>query len=117
MALVQEAIDDLLAQTSHDVSQGQELVENVTQYLEGDAAWIELYSVTGELPIPSTLEIHDGLRELFTSLQQVPYVSPIRLTPINFNFVLFSRGWRTADCPRSHPPRGGKSGSQWIFHG
>lgn len=116
-ALVQETIDDILAQTSQNVSQGRELAVNIIRYLEGDAAWVELYSATGELLIPSTLEIHEGLRELFTSLQQVLYVAAIRLAPIHIIFILFPRGSPTADRPRSHHPRGGKSGSQWIFHG
>lgn len=89
MALVQETIDDILAQTSHNVSQGRELAANITQYLEGDAAWVELYNATGELLIPSILEINEGLRELFISLQQVLYVAAIRLAPIHFIFILF----------------------------
>lgn len=71
VALIQEIIDDILAQTSHDVSQGRDLAENVIQYLEGNTAWVELYGVTGELLIPSTLEVQEGLKELFASLQQV----------------------------------------------
>ncbi|KAF8559837.1 hypothetical protein OG21DRAFT_1453301 [Imleria badia] len=70
VALTHAVLDDLLAQTSHNAPQGQELAASVIQYLEGDAAWVELYNATGELLIPSTLEIHEGLRELFTSLQE-----------------------------------------------
>jgi hypothetical protein len=77
VALVHEILDDVLAQTPYNASQGRELAANVIQYLEGDTAWVELYNATGELFIPNTLEIHEGLRELFTSLQQVLYVVPI----------------------------------------
>lgn len=117
MALVHEILNDVLAQTPHNASQGRELAATVIQYLEGETAWVELYSATGELLVPSTLEIHEGLRELFTSLQQVPYVVPIPTASIHFILVLFSRGWRTADRPRSRHPRGGNSGSQWMFRG
>ncbi|KAF8136643.1 trafficking protein particle complex subunit 10 [Boletus edulis] len=71
VALIHAMLDDILAQTSHHVSQGRELGASVIQYLESDTAWVELYSATGELLIPSTLEIQEGLGELFTSLQQV----------------------------------------------
>lgn len=70
-ALIHAIQDDIISTTSHDASQGRELAANVIQYLEGDTAWVELYSTTGELLIPSTLEIPEGLRELFASLQQV----------------------------------------------
>ena len=80
VALTRAILDDLLAQTSHNASQGRELAASVIQYLEGDAAWVERYNATGELLIPSTLEIHEGHRELFASLQEVLYVALIRLT-------------------------------------
>lgn len=86
-ALVQEIIDDVLAQTLHNISQGRELAANIAQYLDGDTSWVELYCATGELLIPSTVETREGLRGLFTSLQQVLYVAAIRRAPIHFIFT------------------------------
>jgi len=71
VALVHKILDDVLAQTLHIASQGRELATNVIQYLEDHSAWVELYNATGELLIPSTLEIHEGLGELFSALQKV----------------------------------------------
>lgn len=104
MALVHQTLDDILAQTLHNASQGRELAANVIQYLEGDTAWVVLYSATGELVIPSTLEVHEGLEELFTSLQQVRYVVPIRLATHLFYFgFIFQR------LAHSRPPTGSPS--------
>lgn len=117
IALVQEITDDILAQASHNASQGRELVANIVQALDDDATWVELYCATGELLIPSTSEIHEELRELFTSLQQVA----LRFLDVTHHSVYscfyFFRGWRIADRPRNHHPRGGKSESRWIFRG
>jgi len=70
VALIHAIIDDLVAQLSHTPSQGRELARSIIQYLDGDAGWTELYSATGELLVPSTLEIPEGIRELFSTLQQ-----------------------------------------------
>ena len=118
MALVEEITDDILAQTSHNLSQGRELVTNIIQYLDDDAAWIELYCATGELLIPNTLEIHGELRELSISLRHVSLHFLIRLASVWFIRIFVSfRSWRRADSPRSHHPCGEKSGSRWIFRG
>ncbi|KAI9571283.1 hypothetical protein HD554DRAFT_2169127 [Boletus coccyginus] len=69
-ALVHETLDDVLAQTLHIAPRGRELAANVIQCLEDHSAWVELYNATGELLIPDTLEIHEGLGELFSSLQK-----------------------------------------------
>lgn len=73
-ALVHETLDDVLAQTLHIASQGRELAADVIQCLEDHSAWVELYNATGELLIPNTLEIHEELGELFSSLQKVLFV-------------------------------------------
>lgn len=92
MALIHAIIDDLVAQLSHTPSQGRELARSIIQYLDGDAGWTELYSATGELLVPSTLEIPEGIRKLFSTLQQVPYVVLTRLAPIHFCFCFLETG-------------------------
>lgn len=99
-ALVQNITDEILPRASHNVSQGRELVAKIIQYLDDNAAWVELYCATGELLIPDTLEIHEELRELFTSLQQVNS----RFPAIRFIHVFtFQR------LARSRPPMGSPS--------
>ncbi|KAG6376390.1 trafficking protein particle complex subunit 10 [Boletus reticuloceps] len=83
VALIHAILDDILARTSHHASRGRELGASVIQYLESDTAWVELYSATGELLIPSTaLEIEEGLGELFTTLQQrLAHSRPLAASP------------------------------------
>ena len=69
--MVHQIVDDHLAQTSHDTLQGRELTTKIIRYLVDDDAWVDLYRATGELVIPSTLEIQEDLKDLFTALQQV----------------------------------------------
>lgn len=66
-----QIVGDHLAQTSHDALQGRELTTKIIRYLVDDDAWVDLYRATGELVIPSTLEIQEDLKDLFTALQQV----------------------------------------------
>ncbi|KAF9227601.1 hypothetical protein BS17DRAFT_746219 [Gyrodon lividus] len=70
-ALVNKEVEHVLLEKSLDVSQGQELTAEVIKYLDNDAAWVELYSATGKLVIPTPLEITKGLEESFESLQEI----------------------------------------------
>ncbi|KIJ16879.1 hypothetical protein PAXINDRAFT_162498 [Paxillus involutus ATCC 200175] len=68
-ALVNKAVENVLPERSHDVLHGRELATKVIEYLESDAARVELYCATGELVIPPSLEI--SLGQSFASLQEV----------------------------------------------
>ncbi|KIJ69219.1 hypothetical protein HYDPIDRAFT_80628 [Hydnomerulius pinastri MD-312] len=73
-ALVNKTVEDVLtnvAEGSHDTSQGRQLADKAIEYLEVDTAWVEVYSATGELVIPTSLEVSEGLRGLFASLQKI----------------------------------------------
>ncbi|KAF9246256.1 trafficking protein particle complex subunit 10 [Melanogaster broomeanus] len=52
--LVNQAVENILVERSHDVSQGQELTARVIEYLENDDAWTR-----------------EGLRQAFASLQEI----------------------------------------------
>ncbi|KAH7889469.1 trafficking protein particle complex subunit 10 [Phlebopus sp. FC_14] len=81
-ALVHKAVEDVLAERSHENLQGREAVDILTNYLESDAGWVELYSITGELVIPSSLETIEELKEVFLSLQKALAKSrPITSSP------------------------------------
>lgn len=70
-ALVSETVQDILSQRPEGDEQGNELTKKVVEYLESDPSWIELYNATGELLIPSSLDVGEGLIETFTSVQKV----------------------------------------------
>lgn len=69
-ALVSETVQDILSQRPEGDEQGNELTKKVVEYLESDPSWIELYNATGELLIPSSLDVGEGLIETFTSVQK-----------------------------------------------
>jgi len=70
-ALVSETVQDILSQRSQGDEQGNELIKKVVEYLESEPSWIELYSATGELLIPCSLDVGEGLTETFASVQKV----------------------------------------------
>ncbi|KAI6045646.1 trafficking protein particle complex subunit 10 [Pisolithus marmoratus] len=56
-ALVNKTVEDVLHQLSQESEVSTRLVQGIIEYLESDASWVELYNVTGELIIPSSLDI------------------------------------------------------------
>lgn len=70
-ALVNKAVEDALRQLSQESDVGTKLVQAIIEYLECDASWVELYNTTGELIIPSSLDVGEELEEAFSSVQKI----------------------------------------------
>ena len=54
--IIEQAVDAALAQETEHVTHRSILIDRVIQALEGDAGWVQLYGVTGELDVPDTNE-------------------------------------------------------------
>ncbi|KAI6036383.1 trafficking protein particle complex subunit 10 [Pisolithus microcarpus] len=69
-ALVNQIVEDVLHQLSQEPEVGTKIVQGIIEYLECDASWVELYNITGELIIPSALDVGEGTKEAFSSVQK-----------------------------------------------
>ncbi|ETW85992.1 hypothetical protein HETIRDRAFT_309755 [Heterobasidion irregulare TC 32-1] len=54
--IIEQTVDAALAQETEHVTHRSILIDRVIQTLEGDAGWVQLYGVTGELDVPDTNE-------------------------------------------------------------
>ncbi|KAI6005747.1 trafficking protein particle complex subunit 10 [Pisolithus albus] len=70
-ALVNQTVEDVLHQLSQEPEVGTKIVQGIIEYLECDASWVELYNITGELIIPSALDVGEGAKEAFSSVQKI----------------------------------------------
>ncbi|KAI6132070.1 trafficking protein particle complex subunit 10 [Pisolithus croceorrhizus] len=70
-ALVNKTVEDVLHQLSQESEIGTKMVQGIIEYLECDASWVELYNTTGELIIPSTLDVGGEAQEVFSSVQKI----------------------------------------------
>ncbi|KAL4077208.1 trafficking protein particle complex subunit 10 [Scleroderma yunnanense] len=69
-ALVDDTVQGILRRQPQEYDRGSELTQKLVEYLENDSSWIGLYNATGELLIPSSLDIDEGLMEVFTFVQE-----------------------------------------------
>lgn len=69
--LVNQTVEDVLHPLSQEPEVGTKIVQGIIEYLECDASWVELYNITGELIIPSALDVGEGAKEVFSSVQKV----------------------------------------------
>ena len=54
--IIEQSVDTALAQETECVAHRSLLIDRVIQALEGDAGWVQLYGITGELHVPDTNE-------------------------------------------------------------
>ncbi|KAI6109597.1 trafficking protein particle complex subunit 10 [Pisolithus sp. B1] len=70
-ALVNKTVEDVLHQLSQESEVGTKIVQGIIEYLECDASWVALYNITGELIIPTTLDVGGEAKEVFSSVQKI----------------------------------------------
>lgn len=68
---VSEALQDSASQADHGA-----LVDILVQSLERDAAWVDLYGITGELVVPPVTSPHDHLNEALECAKAVSFPLP-----------------------------------------
>jgi hypothetical protein len=66
-AQVRSIIDESPSDSHHRIT----LVSKLIDALESDAAWVEMYGITGELAVPSTLKEEGEIGELLREATKV----------------------------------------------
>ena len=68
---IKYAVKEALPDTPESHGDHLNLVAKLVQALEGDASWVELYDIAGELAVPTIPEVDTALREPLSRAMEV----------------------------------------------